>query len=209
MIRGRQLPDLTEPFAGLPIDQWPMMAAELVRLHPLKTKELVDVVLTTWKGIFDTRIGARGFRLGTDIRPNPQIMGHYIHELIPLEFQFRYPDKWRRESAKSEKDLVYIPDPRFSVEIKTSSHASRIFGNRSYGQPTTGEHAGRKGKSGYYLAVNFSKFGESSVLPHVVRIRFGWLDLTDWIPQKAATGQAANLQPISERTKLITLYEAP
>ncbi len=210
MTRGaKPLPDLTQPFEGLPADQWPKMTAELVKMHPLKADELVKVVLATWAGIFDSRIGARGFRLGTDIRPNPQIMGHYLHELIPLEFQFRYPGKWRRESAKAEKDLVYIPDLRFSVEIKTSTHASRILGNRSYGQPTVSGQVGRKGKSGYYLAINFSKFGESDVLPHIVRIRFGWLDHIDWVAQKAATGQAASLQPTSERSKLVTLYERP
>jgi len=178
-------------------------------MHPLDPAELVEVVLATWGGIFDSRIGARGFQLGIDMRPNPQFMGHYLHELIPLEFQARYPGKWRRESAKSEKDLVHIPDLRFSVEIKSSSHASRIFGNRSYGQPTEAGEFGRKGKSGYYLAINFEKFGSTAALPKIVRIRFGWLDHSDWTSQKSATGQQASLQPFSERTKLLKIYKAP
>jgi hypothetical protein len=126
-------------------------------------------------------------------------MGHYLHELIPLEFQLRYPRKWRRESAKNEKDLVHIPDMRFSVEIKSSSNPTKIFGNRSYGQPSAEGDVGRKGKSGYYLAINFTKFADEDVLPHIVRVRFGWLDHSDWVPQRAATGQQASCPSASGR----------
>ena len=201
--------DLTGPYEGRERNEWETTTAALVRMHPLNPKEIVEVVLATWNGIFESRIGDRGFRLGIDIRPKPQIMGHYLHELIPLEFQLRYPGQWRRESSKHEKDLVHIPDVRFSVEIKSSSHPTQIFGNRSYGQASRVTEIGRKGKSGYYLAINFAKFGDSEVLPHIVRIRFGWLDLSDWRSQKSATGQQANLEPFSERTKLLKIYEAP
>lgn len=200
--------DLQAPYEGRPEDEWESITAQLVEHHPLKAAEIVEVVLQTWKGIFESRIGARGFRLGVDIHPKPQIMGHYLHELIPLEFQLRYPGLWRREEAKSEKDLVHIPDLRYSIEIKTSSHPSKIFGNRSYGQFTRVGEVGRKGKSGYYLAINFAKFSEVDVLPDIVRIRFGWLDHSDWVAQKAETGQAAGVRPFSERTKLVKIYEA-
>jgi hypothetical protein len=88
-----------------------------------------------------------------DLFPRPQIMAYFLHELIPLEFSDRYPGIWRREETSDEKDLVYIPDQWFSVEIKTSSSNGRIFGNRSYTQET---QTIKKSKSGYYLAVNFS-----------------------------------------------------
>lgn len=196
------------PYKGRPKKDWANVTAQLIERHPLEATEVVEVVLQTWKGLFESVIGARNFRLGIDIRPQPQIMGHYLHELIPLEFQHRYPGVWRREAKKSEKDLVHVPDPRYSVEIKTSSHRDKIFGNRSYGQPAKAGEVGRKGKSGYYLAVNFAKFDKSDVLPHIVRIRFGWLDHGDWLPQKSETGQRASVAPFSERTKLLTLYEA-
>ena len=66
--------------------------------------------------------------IGRDIQPKPQIMGFLLHELIPLELQSRHPGEWRPEKAKNDKDLVYIPDPTLSVELKTSSHPSQIFG---------------------------------------------------------------------------------
>ncbi|WP_180886422.1 ScaI family restriction endonuclease [Ruegeria sp. THAF57] len=55
--------------------------------------------------------------------------------------------------------------------------------------------------------VNFEKFGTNG-LPKVKLIRFGWLDHTDWIGQKAATGQQARLRPESDRYKLKRLYSS-
>jgi len=37
-------------------------------------------------------------------------------------------------------------------------------------------------------------------------IRFGWLDHTDWIGQKAATGQQSRLAPETYDLKFKTLY---
>jgi hypothetical protein len=130
-------------------------------------------------------------------------MGFFLHELVPLEFAARYPDKWRGEREAGDKDLVYIPDPQFSVEMKTSSHKTQIFGNRSYAQKPSDS---KKGKSGYYLAINFEKFDKRKIVrPRIIRIRFGWLDHADWIGQAAATGQQAHLAPRTEESKLIVL----
>lgn len=131
-------------------------------------------------------------------------MGFFLHELIPLEFSHRYPNIWRREETTDEKDMVYIPDPRYSVEIKTSSSAGSIYGNRSYAQKTTNS---KKSKSGYYLAINFQKFAtdKKPQKPPVRKIRFGWLDHNDWIAQVAASGQQARLSPDVKQYKLIEL----
>ena len=103
-----------------------------------------------------------------------------------------------------EKDLVYIPDPTLSVEIKASSHRTQIFGNRSYAQKTS---TAKKSKSGFYLAVNFEGFTTTRKSGlRINRIRFGWIDHEDWSGQKAATGQQARLSPDVERAKLIQLY---
>ena len=130
-------------------------------------------------------------------------MGTFLHELIPLELGDRHPGLWRREQSKDEKDLVYIPDSRLSVEIKTSSHRSHIFGNRSYAQRPAG--AGKQ-RSGYFLTVNFAKF-TAQTKPKILRIRFGWLDQSDWIGQAAPTGQQARLPPNIYTTKLLSLYD--
>lgn len=192
---------MPSPYDKLSPDQWAAKTQELIDAHPLDTAEIVDVVQTCWTAIFESRLGGK-FRIGHDIQPKPQIMGFLLHELIPLELQSRHPGQWRPEKAKIDKDLVYIPDTSLSVELKTSSHAAQIFGNRSYAQEQVGEG---KPKNGYYLTVNFQKFSAVG-LPVVTQIRFGWLDHTDWIGQASATGQQARLRPESDRAKLLKLY---
>lgn len=173
---------------------------KLVAAHPIRAKELVDVVLTSWHGIFESSIGRRGLRIGKDLFPSPQILGFLLHELIPRELAARHPKTRKRGTVKGEKDIVCIPNPAFSLEIKTSSHPGKIFGNRSYAQK-----GARAGKFGYYLAVNFGKWAGDE-RPGVRKIRFGWLDHSDWIGQTAATGQQARLSERAEQGKLLTLY---
>jgi hypothetical protein len=131
-------------------------------------------------------------------------MGFFLHELIPLELASRYPSLWRGEQTKTDRDVEYIPDPKFSIEIKTFSDPKNIFGNRSYAQEPTLE--GRKSKSGYYLTINFGEFRKGGPAPRILLVQFGWLDHTDWIPQATATGQQAHLSLSSAKLKLITIY---
>jgi hypothetical protein len=196
----------SSPYNKIAQTRWLQKTKQLVGAHPLKTVELVEVVLQSWNGIFESKLGPKGFQIGKHIFPKPQIMGFLLHELIPLEFAARYPELWRGEQSKSDKDLVYIPDARFSVEIKTSSNRTKIFGNRSYAQES--ESASKKAKSGYYLQVNFGKFGKSTAKPEILLIKFGWLDHIDWLGQAAATGQQAHLAPSTANNKLLSIYSA-
>jgi len=192
------------PYARRKPARWADVTKRLVDEHPLSTDELVDVVLASWDSIFASRFGSSGFQIGAQIFPKPQTMGFLLHELIPLELQQRYPDEWRGDEDAEEKDIVYMPDQRFSIEVKTSSNRSHIFGNRSYAQKTS---KGKKAKSGYYLAVNFEKFSSRvEGDPSVLLVRFGWLDSGDWIGQRAATGQQSRLPPDVESGKLMELY---
>lgn len=195
---------MASPYEGLPPDKWFEVTRRLVDEHPLQSAEIVDVVFAAWKSIFASRIGTRGFHIGKEIFPKPQIIGFFLHELIPLELSARYPKHWRGDQSASEKDLVYIPDDRFSIEVKTSSNVNHIFGNRSYAQATSKD---KKAKSGYYLAVNFQKFSPSEKIPTVLLVRFGWIDSSDWIGQRAATGQQSRLPPEVERYKFLQLYK--
>lgn len=192
------------PYDGIAKSGWPGKTAELVEKHPWSKAEIVEVVLACWDEIFDSRIGS--LRIGQDIFPTPQAMGLFLHHLIPHAFSAKYPKQWRKETEKNDKDMVYIPDSLYSTELKTSSHGSQIFGNRSYAQKETGAS---KSKDGYYLAVNFGKFGSSnnSRRPQIRKIRFGWLDHSDWIAQAAATGQQAHLAPDTYTSKFQLLYE--
>lgn len=195
---------MNSPYNKLPPNKWLTTTNKLIRAHPLSIKELTEVTLQSWNEIFNSKIGSKPFSIGIDILPSPQIMGFLLHELIPLEFEKRYPDKWRKDKTVNEKDLLYLPDDKFSIEIKTSSDKTHVFGNRSYAQPT---QADKKSKSGYYLTVNFGRF-ESGVkeLPKILLIRFGWLDHTDWRAQIAASGQQSSLSPDVYRYKLPVIY---
>jgi hypothetical protein len=195
---------IPSPYRRVPPAGWKKITLGLIRRHPLSGKEIVDVSLKVWEDIFKSGIGSKPFRIGVDLFPRPQILAFFLHELIPLELAQRHPGKWRREEEKGDKDMVYVPDDRRSVEIKTSSSKTRIFGNRSYAQKSKG---GGKIKSGYCLAINFEKCtSKAGRLPRILRIRFGWLDATDWRGQDAPSGQQANLPPEVEAGKLAELF---
>lgn len=195
---------MTTPYDGLERKFWAAKTKSLGKQHPLNLDEVVKVVLSCWDAIFESQIGT--LRIGKDIFPTPQTMGLFLHELIPDEFERRHPKKWRKARSKADKDMVYVRDNQYSVEIKTSSHQSQIFGNRSYAQPDSGSG---KPKAGYYIAVNFQKFGQSKTAPKpkIEAVRFGWIDHTDWIAQKAPTGQQARLGPETYKLKFLTLYD--
>ena len=190
------------PYENLPASEWRKRTLTLIEQHPLKPNEIYEVVHEVWSSIFKSGIGNKPFRIGQELFPRPQMMGFFLHELIPLEFGFRYPEVWRREETTNEKDLVHMPDSYFSVEIKTSSSKNKIYGNRSFAQKTT---TSKKSKSGYYLAINFQKFSKTVTSPQITLVRFGWLDHDDWIGQASASGQQARLSPDVESFKLLTL----
>jgi hypothetical protein len=197
---------MASPYARLPESKWLDKTRQLVAAHPLKAEDIEAAVLDSWKSIFDSRIGKHGIQIGKDIFPIPQLMGAFLHELIPLELAAKYPKIWRGNKEKREKDLVYLTELKFSIEVKTSSHKTSIFANRSYAQPQSSAPLAKR-KDGFYIAVNFEKFGAESGRPRIRRIRFGWLDHTDWIPQKSERGQQAHLAPITYKTKLLTIYD--
>lgn len=196
---------MKSPYKGIALAKWSDVTQNLIRIHPLALEEIVDVVLSSWDSIFKSRMGSKGFKIGVDIFPKPQIMGFFLHELIPLELAARYPGLWRTEISSSDKDIVYVLDDRYSIELKTSSNPRHIYGNRSYAQDSM---KGKKAKSGYYLAVNFEKFTDKKNQPRITMIRFGWIDASDWIGQKAATGQQSRLASEVESSKLIELYSS-
>lgn len=195
---------MASPYYGTASTQWLNITKKLVDEHPLSREELVEVVLDSWNYIIGTKLGDK-YTIGVDIKLKPQIMGFFLHELISLELATRYPNEWRPEVTARDKDVVCLTDDKYSIEIKTSSNKSHIYGNRSYAQPNA-NGVGKKGKAGYYLAINFEKFGEDGSLPKILLIRFGWLDHEDWMGQASATGQQSRLSNDTENGKLELLY---
>jgi len=192
------------PYTNVPVEGWKKISERLIQEHPLKKDELVKYCLKSWDDIFSCKLGGI-YQIGKNIFPKPQIMGFFLHELIPLQIETAYPEKFRIEQNASDKDIVCLTDEIHSIEIKTSSDPKKIFGNRSYSQATQKD---KKKKSGYYLAINFEKFKKDDTSqPQIIRIRFGWLDHDDWVGQTASSGQQARLSKEVEENKLLTIYE--
>lgn len=196
----------TSPYHGFSKEDWPAVTSELVAKHPISTEHIVEAVLESWEDIFRSKFGKRKFQIGKEIFPTPQVLGNLLHELIPLNLASN-DNRWRHAATKQEKDLVFVPDARQSIELKTSSSRGRIFGNRSYGQKHTTDDPTLKGKSGFYLAVNFEKVVRGAKKrAEITLVRFGWLDHSDWCAQKAQSGQAAHVEVSTEKAKLLPLY---
>lgn len=195
---------MKSPYENCLVAYWDSITQALLDEHPLTEEEIVDVVFEAWDSIMQTKIGGK-LQIGVDVFPSPQIMGNYLHMLIASILSERHPKEWRGEIDKSDKDVVYMPDDTYSIEIKTSSQNS-IYGNRSYGQENSDNNSGKQ-KYGFYLAVNFEKFTSSNSNPRIKRIKFGWLDHSDWKAQAAATGQNSTLDKDAWNHKLKLLYE--
>lgn len=150
------------PYKEAPPARWMGVTESLVDDHPLTADQIVAAVFDAWNGLFTTSIGKHGLKIGEHIFPKPQVIGALLHELIPAEFVALDKASWRAEQTADDKDIVYIPDDHYSIELKTSSHPNQIFGNRSYAQAPTKD---KKGKDGYYLTVNFEKFSEKNPRP--------------------------------------------
>ena len=198
---------MMSPYENIPVEDWKKVTEDLIQNYPLAMSDLIKAVFNAWEGIFKTKIAGE-LQIGVDIFPTPQILGNYLHELIPVELEKMFPGKWSRDIEKNDKDLIYIPDRKFSAEIKTSSNANNIYGNASYGQEDSA-NASNKSKDGYYIAVNFEKLknGDSSFHPTIRKIRFGWLDHSDWHSQSASSGQAATISTIVRDNKLKLIYK--
>lgn len=188
------------PYEGLPVNKWAQKTEELINAHPIPADALVEAVINSWNLIYKSVIG-NSIVIGETYFPTPQILGDFIHELVPLELERDYPN-FRKGFGNTEKDIHCIKNDFFSIEIKTSSQKG-IYGNRSYAQE--GARSG-KSKSGFYLAVNFPPVHKLETWEPISHIRFGWIDASDWHGQAAQTGQQASLSREVLQNKLITLY---
>ncbi len=204
---NERLAHVESPFQGDPSSEWIRARDKLIVQHPLELNTLKDLVFHSWNQLLETRIGhpSEDIRIIRDVEVPTQTISAFLEAIMATRLS-SMDSNWRRGS-EAEKDLILVPDPRYSIELKTSGQiTTHIFGNRSYAQQSpTGQM--KKGKSGYYLTVNFWH-------DRIFLIRFGWIDHSDWKGQKAATGQAATLPTEVYRYKLRVLdgeylFDAP
>jgi hypothetical protein len=194
---------MISPYLDQPVSRWLEITQKLVESHPLKEAALRDTAMTVWALLWQTTVGTGEVAVKlSDLRVPATIVGYFFEVLFARELQLRAPEFWRGNMSKDEKDLVYIPDPTFSVEIKASGQCGlKVYGNRSYGQKQEPTLPVKKEKSGFYITVNF--FDRTLTL-----IRFGWIDASDWDAQEAPTGQMAGLKQSVYDGKLLPLQGA-
>ena len=196
---------MKSPYDGHDIQEWDGITEEIVERYPIPDNDIIECVKEAWDKTKQTKIGGE-LQIGVDVFPEPQVMGEFLHELIPVMLAKKHPENFRKGKIKSEKDVVYNPDDELSIEIKTSSDGTNLYGNRSYGQKNSENNSGKK-KEGYYIGVNFEKYTDENHDPQIKKIRFGWIDHEDWVPQKKETGQQAKLDKDARDHKLKLIYE--
>lgn len=208
---------MASPYLNKNDNEWEEITLRLIEEHPLSNEQIVNAVLTSWKQIFESKIGP--LSIGQQIFPTPQIMSNILHELIPYNLAQALGNNYRVGVTKTEKDIVYEPNAEYSIEVKASSSKNDIYANRSYAQPSLDSDT--KDKNGFYIGVNFEKFeitnddeyrkaefdeDGSMIYPKITQIKFGYLEHTDWIPQTSAKGQQARLSPESKKFKMIKIH---
>lgn len=194
---------MKSPYQGKDKKCWLNITRKLINKHPLNTDDIISIVVKSWDSIFSSKIGS--FYIGKQIFPSPQIISFFLHELIAHYIELEYPKIFKIGQEKYEKDIQHIINSDYSIEIKASSHKSQVFGNRSYAQPKTIRED--KNKDGYYITINFEKISLKNPEPKINIIRFGYLEHSDWVPQKSATGQQARLTKDAYEYKLLNIYK--
>jgi hypothetical protein len=188
------------PYTGQPGPRWLKVTERLLDEHPLKAVDVLDIVMSAWDALWATVVGKPPTQVPLrELHPPAIVTGYLLETLMARELVGRFPGDWRGGSAAEDKDLVFAPDPRYSVEVKCSGQLGmRVFGNRSYGQELQNAARAKKEKSGYYITANFFQ-------SNLFLVRFGWVDNTDWRPQKAPSGQMAGLEDSVYRYKLLAI----
>lgn len=191
---------MNSPYEGKPVEKWLTTTKRLLKRHPLKTDLILPTAQHAWSSVWSTTVGTGKAAVKlTELDVPSSVVGYFFEVIFAKELEKRFPGIWRGCQQGEEKDLVYVPDRRWSVEIKTSGQlGTKVFGNRSYGQKTENQQLVKKEKSGFYITVNF--FRHTLTL-----IRFGWIDATDWKAQASATGQMAGLPDEVYQHKLIPI----
>lgn len=191
---------MTSPYSGLSIEEWKAKTQELIENHPIPLEMIREISLKSWDILWRTTVGDGELAIPLYSLDVPaMVVGYFFEKLFAKELQMREPKVWRGGISKEEKDLVYIPNQLYSIEIKTSGQLGlKIFGNRSYGKSGENPDLAKKEKSGYYITVNFYD-------RMINLIRFGWIDHSDWKAQLSQTGQAASLSEETYTYKLIPI----
>ena len=185
--------------------QWLEITKTLIQGFPIPTDALIDMSHYAFEDVFRTRVGSSNVPLASvDLSGGTRggIIGGFFEYLFinKLIEDTTGPPQWRFGSQNNEPDMVYIPDPFYSLELKTSSQRNSIWGSSSKVHKTARL---TKDGSGFYLVVNY----EFKAKPELTLLRFGWLDDTDWQGSKSAASASSKVIREHANLKLLTIYE--
>jgi hypothetical protein len=156
--------------------------------HPL-LRELFEIVQSAMRDVRETQLGEK--RLVDTVSSMHGNIGSMIGTLFEHFLAQHLPSNFGPQQKKLDADFVCRSNSAFDFEVKTTSSRSKnIFGNRIA--------ATTEKKGSYLLAVQY----EMATL-EVVRVRFGWIEPSDWVAQKG-NGQQSHLS-LAARQRLQVL----
>ena len=162
--------------------------------HVLPPRVLLNVIQRSWTTLWRTRVG--GCIPLRQVNVDAQVVGKFFQELMALELHSKDP-RWRHPLApRSPKDPDFVfADPSQSFELKMSGQVGgrAVFGNRCSAAGIASPEG--KSRDGWLLTINYSD-------TRINIVRFGFISGSDWIGQKAATGNASRLHRDVYTTKL-------
>lgn len=156
---------------------------------PLNSPQMATLVKRAWHDLGCTTFGSKKLSWDQLHRFPGQAVGCLFEQFLAmqmasLDLAKTSGHKWRPGYSKTEKDIFCTTNPLFSVEVKTSSSSSGIYGNRSSTRKRDSKRV--KVRSGYYVVVNWDK----DTLK-MRKARFGYIDDSMWVGQASDTGQQA------------------
>ncbi|MCD3403720.1 ScaI family restriction endonuclease [Streptococcus equi] len=122
------------PYHNVKESEWKSVTERLIEEFPIEMETLRKIVLDSWNELFTISNATRDFAIGKTIFPKPQILGFFLEEIVTQKIHKLDPKTWIPDPTGYSKDLENVREPKYSIEIKTSSSPKNIYGNRSYGQ---------------------------------------------------------------------------
>jgi hypothetical protein len=106
---------ITSPYHGTP-EQWGTITRRLIDEHPLNEGDILEVAQAVWADLWKTTLGsgARQVQLA-DLTVPATVVGYFFEVLFARELERRSAGAWRGGRTAEEKDLVYLPDPKYST----------------------------------------------------------------------------------------------
>jgi hypothetical protein len=194
---------LNSPYEGIEEAKYIDITKKLMDEFPLSIDVIVSVVQEAWNDLYTSSFGSTEIKIGEDIFLPAQATGVILEKLIAVRLS-NMDSNWRGGEAKTEKDIVCLTNDKYSFEIKTSSSKNGLYGNRSTGHKSKNS---TKHRSGYYLVINYELPKEDNPFKSIRKIRFGWIDDSDWKGQAQSSGQQASIGADLAKIKLLTIYE--